>query len=1110
VPGEASGAAELLTEYCLLGPLAVRRGGAEVRVPPGQQRVLLAALLLRPGRPVPAGELAGLLWPEAAPASVRLSLQHAVMRLRRTLGDAAPALVTLPEGYLLRAAPETVDVSRFAAGVTAGQAAAQAGRWADAAAELHAALSLWRGEPLSGVPSDALAARERPRLAELRLRALEARIDADLHLGRHGEVITELRQLAGEEPLRERLHALLMLALYRDGQQAAALAAYQAARNVLIDELDTEPGPELRALHQQLLAHDPALAGDPAPAGTPGPAAEPEPPEVRYSLPPATAAFTGRLGELDRITGAAAGPGKQGQASGRVVAIRAIGGMPGIGKTSLAVHAAWLLRDRFPDRQLFVDLRGHTPGQEPVSPSDALAGLLAATGVAPRFLPGDLAGRTALWRDKMAGQRAVLVLDNAASSAQVAPLLPGGDSCLVLITSRRHLADLPGPVVSVQLGVLPPEQARQLLLDLAQRRADSPEEAAAVAELAELAGCLPLAITLLARLLGLHPSWALADLAGETRASLLGLAAEKDTVAAAFEVSYRHLDPDAQRFFRALGLHPGTTADRFAAAALAGIPVPDAAARLDRLYREGLLTEAGYRRYGMHDLIRQYAADRAAADPPQARAAAVDRLLDYYTAAAARAQALISGRLEPEDQPGDRPAAPAALPDLPDGEQALAWTRAERVNLLACLDRAVSDGAQARVVALTAGLAALLARDGPLTEASARHAAAAEAAVAIGDRRGRALALTDLADTWRLAGRYADAAGALAEAGETCAALGNQAGQARVRHVEGLVRRSSDIPAGVAALAEALAAYRDLGDRAGQAAVLTDLADTYLSRSDYPAADLALAEALGLYAALGDRRGRASALIGVSAARRLTGHHQDGIVALEQALAITSELGDRSLHAMALLRLGVLRQAVGDFPAAVALLQEALSAYRDLGSPHGIAVALVCLGDALRWCGQYDAAARSLTEALEVARRIGNRQPEANGLVYLGAVRRLEGNYEAAAACLAAALAIYHEIGDRGGAAEALNETGALHLARGDTARARARYAEALRLARELASPSDQTRALAGLARCDVAEGDTAAAALSLQQARQAYARVAAPDSGVAAELAALEPAVGG
>ncbi len=337
-----------------------------------------------------------------------------------------------------------------------------------------------------------------------------------------------------------------------------------------------------------------------------------------------------------------------------MVAIRAIGGMPGVGKTTLAVHAAWLLRERFPDRQLFVDLRGHTPGQEPVGPADALAGLLAATGVAPRFLPGDLAGRTALWRDRMAGQRAVLVLDNAASSAQVIPLLPGGDSCLVLITSRRHLADLPGPVVSVQLGVLPPEQARQLLLDLAQRRADRPEQAAAVAELAELAGSLPLAITLLARLLGLHPSWTLADLAEETRVSLLGLAAEQDTVAAAFEVSYRHLDPEAQRFFRALGLHPGTTADRFAAAALAGLPAAGAAAQLDRLHREGLLTETGYRRHGMHDLIRQYAADRAAADPPEARAAAVDRLLDYYTRTAARAQAVISGR------PGARGPARAA------------------------------------------------------------------------------------------------------------------------------------------------------------------------------------------------------------------------------------------------------------------------------------------------------------------------------------------------------------------------------------------------------------------------------------------------------------------
>ncbi len=387
---------------------------------------------------------------------------------------------------------------------------------------------------------------------------------------------------------------------------------------------------------------------------------------IRYSLPPDTAAFTGRGGELERITAAVTGGG----ADGGVVAIRAVNGMPGVGKTALAVHAGHLLQAGFPDRQLFVDLRGHTPGQEPVAPQDALAGLLAAVGVEPRALPEDLTGRSGLWRDKMAGQKALLILDNAASSAQVTPLLPGAEGCLVLVTSRRHLADLPGAVRPVLLEVLPPGQARQMFTRLAPRAAGAPP--AAVAELTDLAGNLPLAISLLARLYNRHPAWTLADLAAETRARLLTLAAENDSVAAAFAVSYDHLDPGRQAFFRRLGLHPGTTLDAFAAAALAGTGVAEAAGLLDALHGEGLLTETGYRRYGMHDLIRRYAADQAAADPADGRDAALGRLLDYYEHTAARAEAMLARQAHPVP-PRDVAAPPAASPVLPDAESALAW-----------------------------------------------------------------------------------------------------------------------------------------------------------------------------------------------------------------------------------------------------------------------------------------------------------------------------------------------------------------------------------------------------------------------------------------------------
>jgi hypothetical protein len=458
--------------------------------------------------------------------------------------------------------------------------------------------------------------------------------------------------------------------------------------------------------------------------------------QVRYSLPPAAAAFIGRDEELSMVTALVAGASR----AGGVVAVHAIDGMAGMGKTALAVHAAHVLRAWFPDWQLFIDLHAHTPGREPVRPEDALAGLLAAAGVDTLFLPDDLDGRAAMWRDKMAGQRALLVLDNAASTSQVAPLLPGDGGCLVLVTSRRHLGDLPGAVTPVPLDVLTPLQAAEMFTRLAPRAADSPGE---VAEVVRLAGFLPLAISLLARLFARHPSWTLADLAAETKASLLTLTAEHESVAAAFEVSYRHLDPARQRFFCLLGLHPGTAIEAYAAAALAGTNLNEAAGLLDTLHAEGLLIETAHRRYRMHDLLRRYARDHAAAGPDDTSQRAAERLLDYYRYTAARANALIAL----QTQPGAPPAAPTGLvvaPDLEDADQALAWARADRASLLACLDDATRTGRHARVIALTAGIAGLLRRDGPFADAITRHTTAVQAASHLGDRPGQANALNHL------------------------------------------------------------------------------------------------------------------------------------------------------------------------------------------------------------------------------------------------------------------------------------------------------------------------------------------------------------------------------
>ena len=778
--------------------------------------------------------------------------------------------------------------------------------------------------------------------------------------------------------------------------------------------------------------------------------------EVRYSLPPDAAAFTGRDEELSTV--AAAGAAR----AGGVVAVHAIGGMPGMGKTALAVHAAHVLRDRFPDRQLFIDLHAHTPGREPVRPEDALAGLLAAAGVDTRFLPDDLDGRAAMWRDKMAGQRALLVLDNAASTGQVAPLLPGHGGCLVLVTSRRHLGDLPGAVTPVLLDALTPAQAADMFTRLAPRAGDSPEQ---VAEVAELAGFLPLAISLLARLFARHRSWTLADLAAETRTSLLTLTAEHENVAAAFEVSYRHLDPAGQRMFRLLGLHPGTITDGYAAAALAGTSLQEAAALLDGLHGEGLLTETGHRRYGMHDLLRRYARDHATTVPARDARRAIERLLDYYQYTASRAEA----RLARLTRPGPSPAAPAGLlaaPNLNDDSQALAWVRADRASLLACLDHAAATGHHTRVIALTAALAELLRRDGPLADAIIRHATAAQAAQRAGDRLGQANALSDLGSVRRLAGDYPGATQALEQALAIYRDLGSRLGQATALHHLGNVRRSTgDCPASAEMLEQALGIYRDLGDRLGQATALNDLGETRNHADDYPGATQAL----------------------------------------EQALAICRDLGDRLGQAAALNYLGDVRQAKGDYPGATEILEQALAIYRDLGDRRGQAMALNDLGDVRRATGDYPGATKLLEQTLGIYRDLGDRRGQANALSDLGNVRRLTGDYPGAAEMLEQALGIYRSLGHQRGLAHALNGRAAVHRASGDLARAEEYYQQALALARAMPSLWDEAHALVGLGRCAMADGHAAQARALLRQALEIFQQIGtaeAPD--VLAELDTL------
>ncbi|MQY13492.1 Regulatory protein AfsR [Streptomyces sp. RB5] len=722
------------------------------------------------------------------------------------------------------------------------------------------------------------------------------------------------------------------------------------------------------------------------------------------TLPRDIASFTGRQGELEHLVEAVAG-------EGGVVDIHAIDGMAGVGKTTFAVHVAHRLADQFPDGQIFLPLHGHTPGQEPVDPEDALASLLLTAGVAAGQVPAGVEARAALWRDRLADKRMLLILDDARGSEQVLPLLPGVGASLVLVTSRRHLSALED-ATPVSLDTLPAGEAAALLIRLAGRRdlsADDP----GVAEIIRLCGYLPLAIGMVARQLRHHRAWTTAGRAADLAAAVDRLelmATENLSVAAAFDLSYEDLDADQRRLFRRLGLHPGPEADAYTAAALDGTTAAEARRGLEMLYDQNLLTEIAPGRYRMHDLIREHARALAGRDdPPGDRERAVDGLLDYYQHTAAHAEALIAR----ESRPGQAASPVAAeAPALADSRQALAWVRSESAGLLASLDQAAGAGLHARVVALTAGLAELLRRDGPWVEAVGRHQAAIDAARLLGDRLGQANALHDLGTVWRLTDQYEAAARAQEEALGIYRDLGERLGQANAfTELAGVRRLTDDYPAAGHALEQALGIFRELGDRLGQASALHRLGDVRRLTGDYPAAARDQELALGIYRDLGDRVGQANALWALGIVRRLTGDHPAAAHALEQALGIFRELGDRLGEANSLLFLGIVRRLRGEFPDAAHALEQALAIHRELGNRFGQANVLNATGSLHRATGDLARAEECHRQALDLARSLAGAYVQADALAGLGRCALATGDAPRGAELLGEALAIYRRIG---------------------------------------------------------------------------------------------------
>jgi DNA-binding SARP family transcriptional activator/tetratricopeptide (TPR) repeat protein len=961
-------------DFALLGPLVVHCEGTVTTVSRGKERALLTALLLHANEVVLVDDLAEALWGASPPPSAEMTVRNYVKRLRRVLGETGGSrIVTMPGGYSIRVEPGELDIARFEDLASAVRASTQAGDWDQVSEQARTALALWRGNPLADAGSQVLAEREAPRLAEMRLQLLEARLDADIRSGDHAAQVPELYRLVQEYPLREHLHATLMLALYQCGRQGDALAAYRDARHVLVDELGVEPGPELRELHQRILAADPSLARTGPAQQVPAAHREGAP----QQLPAAVGCFTGRTSELATLTSMLkAGPG----AEPSTMVISAVSGTPGVGKTALALQWAHQIAERFPGGQLYVNLRGFDPA-EPVSAEDALAGLLRSLGVSGADLPDGAEDRSRLYRSRLAGRRVLVLLDNARDSDQVRPLLPGDPGCVAVVTSRDTLAGLVAieGARRLELDVLPLDDAVALLRSLIGGRDDDDPEA--VTTLARLCARLPLALRIAAELVAARRASPLRELAAElaqAQLDCLDAGDDRADVRAVFSWSYRQLPGNMARTFALMGLHPGEDVDAHGTAALTGGTVGQARRELSRLHRASLIQPTGPDRYGMHDLLRAYAREQAPArDGHDLDHQALNRLFDYYLAAATAAMQLV---FPAEANRRPRIIARAAIvPDLASPDDARAWLDRERANLVMVASYCANHRWPKYATGLAATLHRYLMAASYLPEAGAIYGHALRAARESGDPADEALALNGLGGISAIQGRFSDAASYYQAALERYRSCGDLAGQGRALVNLGLTEcELHDGASAVGFYHQAINAFQDGGDRLGAAGALCGLARTELQLGSPDQASEHLQLALQVFRDMGDQTREAEALSAIGEVSLHRGDLAHAATAHEQALAIFRQMDQPAVIAAELANLGEVDVRRGDYQQAISNLRQALALLRQTGGQHREIFALRVLAQALHGDGQPVAARAELMTALRLVTETGNTYRQAS------------------------------------------------------------------------------------------------------------------------------------
>ncbi|WP_253767888.1 AfsR/SARP family transcriptional regulator [Goodfellowiella coeruleoviolacea] len=998
--------------YQLLGPVTVCNGDGTLRLGGPKQRTVLASLLLNANRVVSEKELIALLWEDEPPTSARGQVQVRVWELRKLLGRSV--IVRRSPGYLIEVRPGELDVQVFEDAVVAATADLAAGRARESAVRLREALELWQGPPLGGV-TDALASRDGKVLEERRIAAWEKLFAAELAAGRHAQVVGELRRVSETYPFREQLQAHLMVALHRSGRASEALAVYTDTHRRFATELGIEPGRSLQELHLQILQglddqDDQYAVDEPAPAVQV--AARVRPAELPFDV----RGFAGRYAELQVLNSQLN--------AGSAADVWVVNGSAGVGKTALAVHWAWRVRERFPDGQLYVDLRGFDADQEPITPLAALGRLLLAIGVDAERLPADLDSRIGLYRSMMADRSMLLVLDNARDADQVLPLLPPVGT--VVVTSRNRLGEL---IVrcgarSLPLGVLSAADSRAVLASVlgeTQVRA----EPTAVDELARLCGHLPLALRIAAANLTATPVPRIGELAAELAYGsplrvLTVDGAEESPITRAFAVSYETLTPQLRQLFRRLGLIPGPDFTAPVAAALVDAPVNEVTRQLSRLAAAHLLEQHVPGRYRLHGLLRRYALDRAQGEEnDQDRHAAWTRLTRCYLAWVDAAEARFQRYAA--RMPRDEPAVDAPPVRFGSTAEALAWLDSEHENLAALLPLAAERGPHPVAWYLADAVRFLFHHRGRRVEWLDIAPDVLAAARAKGEPRVEAFMLQSIGNSALHVGRRAQAIECLTEAARVHRTSDWLEGEASTRNTLGIALRAAGrLVEAREEFARALELHRMVGSRVGEMMVLNNLG--YMCRQ--------------------------------------LGQLTEATEYLTAALALSAEKG--AVEAAVLVSLGFVLWLRGNGAQAVEHLTRASQLHRDLGHVHGESFALTGLSLLAVDAGDYQQAHEYADRALELARQERSWVTEGNALQALARAELGLGRVDEAQQHQLAAVRIARASESASTIGEALVGLSCVHARRGEFAEALRAGDEALATARASGLRVIEARALIG------------------------------------------------